>query len=100
MYIGDENVVPGSNLYYCTPSYNRCNYQNQLIVPIGKTAQKMKFSSKDFVRKCDEIRSFLWIWSHLMKKYLMENFIFCLVFCEARCLMIAKHCNNFLLFSN
>ena len=36
----------------------------------------MKFSIKDFFSKCDQIRSFLRIWSHLLKKYLMENFIF------------------------
>ena len=45
------------------------------------TAQKMKFSIKDlFSNKCDQIRSFLWIWSHLLKKSLMENFTFCAVF--------------------
>ena len=43
------------------------------------TAQKMKFSINDFFSKCDQIRSFLRIWSHLLKKYLMENFIFCAV---------------------
>ena len=37
------------------------------------TAQKMKFSIKDFYSKCDQIRSFLRIWSHLLKKLLMEN---------------------------
>ena len=36
----------------------------------------MKFSIKDFFSKCDQICSFLWIWSHLLKKPLMENFIF------------------------
>ena len=41
------------------------------------TAQKMKFSIKDFFSKCDQIRSFLHIWSHLLKKSLMENFMFC-----------------------
>ena len=40
-------------------------------------AQKMKFSIKDFFSKCDHIRSFLRIWSHLLKKSVMENFIFC-----------------------
>ena len=40
------------------------------------TAQKMKFSSKDFFSKCDQIHSFLGIWSHLLKKSLLENFIF------------------------
>ena len=43
------------------------------------TAQKMKFSIQDFFRKCDQIRSFLRIWSHLLQKSLMENFIFCAV---------------------
>ena len=42
-------------------------------------ARKMKFSIKDFFSKCDQIRSFLRIWSYLLKKYLMENFIFCTV---------------------
>ena len=37
----------------------------------------MKFSIKDFFNKCDEIRSFLRIWSHLLGRSLMENFIFC-----------------------
>ena len=40
------------------------------------TAQKMKFSIKNFFSKYDHIRSFLRIWSHLLKKSLMENLIF------------------------
>ena len=44
-----------------------------------KTAQKMKFSIKDFSSKCDQIRSFLRIWSHLLETSLIENFIFCAV---------------------
>ena len=43
------------------------------------TAQKMKFSIKDFFRKCGQIRSFLRNFSHFLKKSLMENFIFCVV---------------------
>ena len=39
----------------------------------------MKFPIKEFFTKCDEIRRKLWIWSHLLKKYLIENFIFCTV---------------------
>ena len=38
--------------------------------------KKMKFSVKGFFSKCDQIRSFLRIWSHLLKKSLMKNFIF------------------------
>ena len=40
----------------------------------------MKFSIKDFFSKCDQIRSCLRIWSHLPKKSLTENFIFCAVY--------------------
>ena len=43
------------------------------------TAQKMKFSVKDLFSKRDQIHSNLRIWSHLLKKSLMENFIFCAV---------------------
>ena len=41
------------------------------------TAQKMKFSIKDFFSKCDQICRKLG--SHLLEKSLMENFIFCVV---------------------
>ena len=34
------------------------------------TALKMKFSIKDFFSACDQIRGFLQIWPHLLKKYL------------------------------
>ena len=40
----------------------------------------MKFSTEDFFSKCEQVRSFLRIWSHLLKKSLIENFIFCAVF--------------------
>ena len=54
-----------------------------LLLPSGPTthptAQKMKFSIKDFFGKCDQIRRKLRIWSHLLKNSLMENFIFCVV---------------------
>ena len=42
----------------------------------------MKFSIKDFFSKCDQIRSFQRILSHLLKKSLMENFVFCAVVFE------------------
>ena len=58
-------------------------YSQQLVnFMAGKyayTKQKMRFSIKDFISKCDQIRSFLRIWSHLLKQSLMENFIFCAV---------------------
>ena len=46
------------------------------LVPGMDIAQKMKFSIKNFFTKCDQIRRFLPIWSHSLKKSLMKNFIF------------------------
>ena len=46
------------------------------------TSQKMKFSIKNFFSKCDQIRRKLRIWSHLLRKSLMENFIF---LCNGQC---------------
>ena len=48
---------------------------------------KTKFSIKDFFSKCDQIRRFLWIWSHLLEKSFTKtyweifhkNIIFCAV---------------------
>ena len=64
---------------------------NNNLVKAGKTnhlwnvtitAQKIKFFITDFFSKCDQICSFLRIWSHLLKKSVMEKFIFCLVYCD------------------
>ena len=49
----------------------------------------LKFSIKDFFSKCDQIRSFLRIWSYLLKKSLIENFIFCAVI---RLLNVRQNC--------
>ena len=45
------------------------------------TAQKIKFSVKAFFSKCDQICRKLRICSHLLKKSLMKNSIFCAVAC-------------------
>ena len=42
-------------------------------------AKKLKFSIKNFFSKCDQIRSILWTWSHLLEKSLIENVIFYIV---------------------
>ena len=56
------------------------------------TAQKMKFSNKDFFSKCDQIRRKLWIRSQLLKKFfLMENFNFCAVLVEISQKWESKH---------
>ena len=43
-------------------------------------SRKMKSFIKNFFIKYHQIRSFVRIWLHLLKKSLMENFIFCVVF--------------------
>ena len=43
------------------------------------TAQNMQFSIKDFFNICDQIHSFLQIWSDLLKKSIIGNLIFCAV---------------------
>ena len=42
----------------------------------GDTAQNMKFLIKEFFSKCNQIRRKRWIWSHLLKKSLIENFVY------------------------
>ena len=44
----------------------------RFILTLANFAQKIKFSVKDFFSKCVQVRSFFWIWSHLLKKFLME----------------------------
>ena len=46
----------------------------------SNTAQKLKFSITDFFSKYDQIRRKLRICSHLLKKSVLENFIFCAVY--------------------
>ena len=75
--IGSSNISPISflplthrlscNAYYVT--------SNTDLDPID-TAQKIKLSIKDFFSKWDHMSRKLRIWSHLMKKSLMKNFIF------------------------
>ena len=50
-----------------------------LLLILICTAQKVKFFTKDFFSKFDQIRRKLRICSHLLKKSWMENFIFCRV---------------------
>ena len=64
--------------YFHTKLYHRflkkwliCLFQYRYLR--GVTVQKMKFSIKNFFSR------FLRIWSHLLKKSFMENFIFCAV---------------------
>ena len=51
----------------------------------------MKFSIKDFFSKSKQIHSFMRIWSHLLKKSLMENFIFRALILKANYLAICPY---------
>ena len=52
------------------------NVEKKRVHNVISTAQKMKFFVKDFFSKCEQIRRKLQIWSHLLRKSLMENFVF------------------------
>ena len=52
------------------------------------TAQKMKFYIKDLFSKFDQIRKKLRLWSHLLKKFLIENFSFLCSVWWLKCLLI------------
>ena len=67
-----------------------------ILIKQRLTAQKMKFSIKEFFSKCDQIRRKLWIWSHLLQKSLMENFIFCAVVCSHMKRLRLVNCLDFL----
>ena len=62
------------------------------------TVQKMKFSIKYFSGKCDQICRKLRIWSHLLEKSLMENFIFYAVIIISSCFLLLFLSNYFFLF--
>ena len=57
-------------------SIRSSNHCECLQPGLWDTAQKMQFSIMDLFSKCDQIRRKLWIWSHLLKKSFMKNFIF------------------------
>ena len=52
----------------------RLNNLMQTILLRHCTVQKMKFSIKNFLSKCNQICSFLRIWSRLLKRSSMKNF--------------------------
>ena len=65
--------------FYRTRPVQKFRKSIQKLRLFAYTAQKMKFPIKNFFSKCDQIRSKLRIWSHLMKKSLMGNFIFLVI---------------------
>ena len=64
---------------YFQQSFSRRNHYLNTFqsVTCYVTTQKKKFSTNYFFSQCDQIRKKLRIRSHLLKKSLMKNFIFC-----------------------
>ena len=58
-----------------------CLSMYDLLMDTRRSEVKTKIIAEHALHfsKCDQIRSFLQIWSHLPKKSLIENFIFCAV---------------------
>ena len=82
--------------------YYLCYICSKLLMRLfSDNVQEMKFSVKDLSNKCDQIRSFLWIWLHLQEKSLIKNFIFCAVkltvLAETSILLQDHVCFNFML---
>ena len=65
-----------ANLYTQITQKLHRKQKNFLVSIFSTLFKKMKFFVKDFFSKCDQIRRKLRIWSHLLRKSLMENFIF------------------------
>ena len=86
------NIRPEKTSFLMSPKEI---YLVQLIADLqpifaNKHCTKMKFSIKYFFSKCDQICRKLWVWSHLLKKSLMENFIFCAVFTFVACFLLSR----------
>ena len=57
----------------------RINNKNTKKASFDVRSTENEIFHEDFFSKYDQIRSFLRIWSHLLKKTLTENSIFCAV---------------------
>ena len=58
-------------------TFSKLLYPTSSHGPDWNTVQKMKLSIKDLFSKYDQIQRKLCIWTYLLKKSLMGNFIFC-----------------------
>ena len=73
-----EHLPTETSAWFIMKQNKNENVKLSMIWKMLYTAKNM-FSIKDFFSKCNQIRSFLRTWSHLLKKFLTENFIFCAV---------------------
>ena len=75
VFPGNEYATHDRRFYYGDFNCYQFNIFQYMLACLF-TTQKMKFCIDDFFSKCDQIRRKLRIWSHLLKKSLMKNFIF------------------------
>ena len=69
-----QNLSPGQ--IWVNGMINQRNGSQLQIADLHTdTKQKLKFSIEDVFSKCDQIRRKLRIWSHLLTKSLMINFV-------------------------
>ena len=86
--VKNKCLISAQTTFYCIniANHNSSVFFRSFELTLTKVHKaqctKMKFSIKEFFSKCDQIRSFLRIWSHLLEKSLMENFIFLCRSCE------------------
>ena len=64
--------------FQCTES-NTQKHRLPSGLYISQNYKKMGFYAKDFFSKCEKIHNEQRIWSHILKKSLMEDFTFCAV---------------------
>ena len=76
LYIINDALTMAEDAFYLQYCFTLAT--TNYIIDATYTSQKMKFSIKDFLSKCDQIR-------RKLKKSLMENFIFCAVLHHQRC---------------
>ena len=76
-------ITSEMELDYYHQKLNKCvnsrvieRLNTQDLRKLEKFKKKLKFYIKGFFIKCDQIPRKLRIWSHLLKKFFMENFIF------------------------
>ena len=76
--------------------------RRSFLITLIKQSQhkKWSFPLRFFFSKCDQILSFLPIWSHLLKKSLMENFFICAVNSETALKKSSSPAGIYLLVNN
>ena len=78
----EDPISRNANCRLFNKDYSSIRNKFDALPFIIDTAQKRKFSIRDFFIKCDQIRSFLRIWSHLLKISLIENLLFRVMQCD------------------